>query len=297
MSVMSVIPIEVNPPTQDLSPTVAAFEREMMRRHLSQRTIQRRLRTLSQFFTYVDKSWLEVSERDICEWIDERIPHARTQNVYMDALRHFGRFCKRQGIRPDDPTEEIPLAKTPRLLPRPVSSEDLATAMTQAALKTELWIALGAFQGLRAFEIAKLRREDIYDKRKDPMMLIRGKGNKERVLPLNAEVESLLRRFGMPARGYLFPNARGAPVQGGYVGKRISEHFTECGIDASAHHLRHYFASTLYAMTKDIRVVQEMMGHSSPNTTAIYVKYDALTAFQAVRSMTLRSTHPSAQIA
>lgn len=279
------------------TPALEAFRREMVRRNLSQITIQHRFDYLKLFFAYAGKPWEDVTQADILNWLSDRVPHPRTQNTYLDALRAFGRFCVDRGYRSDDPSAGIPNAKTPRLLPRPIKTEDLHYALAAAPIKLQCWISLAAFEGLRAGEIAHLHREDIHDQATRPFLAVRGKGDKERVVPLNAQVEHYLRRYGLPRQGYFFMSQRGQrPVTPAYVSRRLSMYFSSLNIDATAHQLRHYFASTLYAMTKDIRIVQEMLGHSSPNTTAIYVAYDELTAFEAVRSMNLRSTHPTAQV-
>ena len=64
----------------------------------------------------------------------------------------------------------------------------------------------------------------------------------------------------------------------------------DCGIDATAHQLRHYFATEVYASSKDIRVTQELLGHSSPSTTANYVAFSHVDAAAAVASLSLLRT-------
>jgi integrase len=69
------------------------------------------------------------------------------------------------------------------------------------------------------------------------------------------------------------------------MSKTISDYFAELGIAATAHQLRHWFGTGIYAASHDIRLTQELLGHQSPNTTAIYVAWAAVDAAPAVASL------------
>ena len=97
-----------------------------------------------------------------------------------------------------------------------------------------------------------------------------------------------LRCLPMPKTGAIFVRSRG----GRFTGKRLSavvvaDYLREHGIDATAHQLRHWFATSIYAQTRDIRVTQELLGHSDPSTTAGYVAYSHADSAAAVASLRL----------
>lgn len=93
----------------------------------------------------------------------------------------------------------------------------------------------------------------------------------------------------MPKNGALFIRPRGGRHLPYTVGIAISRYLKELGIDATAHQLRHWFATEVYAHGHDIRVTQELLGHSDPSTTAGYVAYSHIDAGAAVRSLTFAS--------
>lgn len=268
--------------------TTALFIRDHRRRNLSQKTIANRSNVLNLFDTWLGRDILTATTEEIELWLD-RISNPRTRISYLDAFRSFYSFAIRTGLAAEDPVCDIIRPRTGRLLPRPISTEDLDHALRLAPPKMRAWLALAAFEGFRCNEIAHLCREDIHDSGSMPMIVVRqGKGDKDRMLPLNAIAEAALRSYGLPRTGFVFMTNRDGPFKPASVSGMISAYLTSVGVIATAHQLRHYFGSTLYALTKDIRVTQEMLGHSSPKTTAIYVSYDASLAFDAVRSMDLR---------
>jgi integrase len=88
----------------------------------------------------------------------------------------------------------------------------------------------------------------------------------------------------MPHSGWVFRRADGRPGPNSpaVVSKVANTHLRDCGTDATLHQLRHRFASALYAQTQDLRLVQEMLGHASPETTAGYAAWNRTGASEAV---------------
>jgi site-specific recombinase XerC len=76
-------------------------------------------------------------------------------------------------------------------------------------------------------------------------------------------------------------------VAGGAPSVKFNQFLREAGVGATAHQLRHLFGSTTYANTRDLRTVQELLGHASPETTAIDTVFDLEAANEAVRGLTL----------
>ena len=165
-------------------------------------------------------------------------------------------------------TAALDRPKLARQYPRPVRDEDMAEAIRQAGPSMKAWLTLAAYGGLRCVEIAGLCREDIMEG--DDLMLLRGKGGKERIVPLHPLVWRRLRSAGLPRVGPVFVRPCGSPYTAAQVSRTIALWLDELGIDATAHQFRHWFGSRAYQQSGDLRVVQELLGHSSPTTTAVY---------------------------
>ena len=125
-----------------------------------------------------------------------------------------------------------------------------------------------------------------------PALLVRGKGGKERLVPLAPRVRDALRRYGLPDTGPVFHRADGqpGPNRPNLITVLSAEHLHSLGIPASLHQLRHRFATRLYQQTLDLRMVQELLGHSSPTTTALYAAWSQDRAAAAVAALDVRQT-------
>ncbi len=139
---------------------------------------------------------------------------------------------------------------------------------------------LAAYQGLRAVEIAGLRRENVHELDEQLHLVVLGKGNKERVLPLAPRVLAELQAYGLPRRGPVFTmydnlgRRSTPPISAARVSAACGTYLAEAGTGSTLHALRHFFATALYQTSQDLRLVQEALGHSSPNITAIYAAFD-----------------------
>ncbi len=167
--------------------------------------------------------------------------------------------------------------KQPRRLPRPIDGGDLDRALDNAPDRLRPWLLLAAFAGLRAHEVAPLRAEDLaLTVAHAATVRVEGKGGKERVIPLGPAVVAELRGCGLPRRGWLFPGQdrqrqpTGLPVTASQVSHLGSRYLHESGSPSTFHSLRHRFGTDAYAASCDLRLVQELLGHASPVTTAIY---------------------------
>jgi integrase len=198
-----------------------------------------------------------------------------TQLCYGSWLSSFCKWAVSEGIYTEDPTAKMVRPYVSERIPRVISEKDLEKALRDAeSPRMRLWLLLAAKAGLRCKEIAGVRGDDINleDRR---LIVSNPKGRRQRVVPLNAELVAAFEAYGV-GDGYLFPGTKGAchvtpNTVSMYVGKYLRDH----GIDASAHSLRHRYASRLYALTKDLRYVQDRLGHADPATTVRYTHLDA----------------------
>jgi len=111
-----------------------------------------------------------------------------------------------------DPSAALSVPRSPRRLPRPMPEGDLHTAIVNAPPRIRPWLMLAALGGLRCCEIARLRREDVLNSHTPPALLVHGKGDKERVVPLPAQL--LHELTPLPRAGWLFArlDGRSGPV-------------------------------------------------------------------------------------
>lgn len=199
-------------------------------------------------------------------------------------LVHTAQFIKwtvANEHRLDDPTNVLVRPRNVHTsIPRPMSDADVGLALLSAEQPVRAWIALEAFCGLRCMEVAKLARTDVRDNQSPAVLDILGKGGKRRVVPLPARVLDELHAAGMPSRGYLWGRMDGQPGQPSAtrVSERINKHLHAQGITGTAHALRHRYGTMLYRQTRDIALVASVMGHSSTDTTRMYVLVDPFDA-------------------
>ncbi len=232
----------------------------------------------------------------------------------LSALRQFFGFLYTEGIRPDDPTNAVDSPKRGRTLPKILSREDmelLIEAATKRAAESEEGARLLCIvemlyaSGLRVSELATLPLAAV--RRRDGVLLVKGKGGKERLAPLHpralqAIADYLVVRDVFLPRGerrrlaerFLFPS-RSAECH--LTRRRLHQMLKALALDAgldpdklSPHVLRHAFATHLVEGGADLRSVQTMLGHADIATTQIYthVARDRLAA-------TVASAHPLAR--
>lgn len=199
---------------------------------------------------------------------------AESRRAYACHLRAFFRWAVQTGICAHNPAEVLTLPVVPRHLPRPIEEDDLAVALAAARPKMRAMITLAGWAGLRCIEIAGLDWSDVRREPDDSAFLhIRhGKGAKERRVEVGQVVIRALQAYGMKRRGPVFMGLDGRPIDPKSVSRSINRFLSNNGIEATAHQLRHRYGTLAYAVSRDLRMVQEMLGHSSPQTTAGYTR-------------------------
>lgn len=223
----------------------------------------------------------------------------------LSALRTLFGWLKRQGDVPKDPTALLSTARTQRRLPTFLDVEEAAGLVeepeptTPAGLRDRAVLETLYGAGLRVSELTSLDVADISLDQRQARVL--GKGSKQRMVLLGGKaagaVESYL-RHGRPhlkaARdgGALFLNKSGGRLTPRSVQKLVRAYALRAGIESRVHPhtLRHTFATHLLDGGADLRVVQELLGHSSPTTTEIYTHVT-----QAAARRTYVAAHPRAR--
>jgi site-specific recombinase XerD len=260
-----------------------AYRAAMRRRGLVEGTIVVRSHLLVRWWTFVDGRWWKATRRDVEAFIDASdLGAASSRYAVISHLHRFYVWARREDLTRRDPTE---LVERPRLtprLPRPIPDTDLGLALTLADGPLRAALVLAATSGLRACELAALRWDDVAD---DAIRVL-GKGRKERVLPLHPIARLALDALDR-VDDWVLPWRTDPRHPGRRVSQAVNDYLHQIGSAATLHQLRHWCATTALAATNDLRAVQELLGHASPSTTAIYTKLDPSHLRHAVEAISL----------
>ena len=213
------------------------------------------------------------------------------------ALRRFFGFLVEDGLRKDDPSEALPRPRFERPLPRILdagevqrrfeAAEDRAASGEIIAVRNLALIELLYGSGLRATELVSLPRGAV--RPGQPFLMVRGKGSKERLVPISSRAEAAVAKWteiSPGGRPWLFPSGkshlsrvrlfqivRAMAADAGIAPERVSPHV-----------LRHAFATHLLSGGADLRVLQSLLGHADIATTQIYTHVDSARLIELVNS-------------
>ena len=206
-----------------------------------------------------------VTEADLEAFLAARRDQAPEYRKALRAsFRVFYRWAARCGYVDHDPAAELIPVRIPRALPDPVADIAVHKALRGAPLRARAMILLGRLAGLRLSEIANLHTDD----RMFDVLRVVGKGDKQRDVPVNAQLAAVLDELeATQGPGYYFRGRFGGHMHKDAVGKIIRRR-----LGKKPHSLRHAAASSGYAKTHDIRAVQEFLGHASVVTTQRYTR-------------------------
>ena len=220
----------------------------------------------------------------------------------LAALRSFFAFLQREGVAHRNPGADVPAPKSRKRLPNTLDVDQMARLLAgkpTAALEVrdQALMELLYSGGLRLAELTGLRLGDINLEEGSARVL--GKGSRERMAPIGTQAARWLRRWlelrpqlAGPDCDALFVGRRGQPLGDRAVQLRVAARARAQGLRARVHpHLfRHSFATHLLESSRDLRGVQELLGHANISTTQIYTHLD----FQHL-ARTYEQAHPRAK--
>jgi integrase/recombinase XerD len=286
-------------------------------RGLSRNTLDAYRTDLLQFGRFLarrDLSALAAGPGDVADFLaelaagDVERPPASTATIHRKTacLRSFYRHVRREGLLDTDPTATLSPPRRSRKLPHVLTRGEIDRLLSQprgtepAALRDRALLELMYACGLRASEAIGLELTDV--DLEERVLRARGKGSKERVVPIGqAAVQALsvyLQR-GRPAlvkgapEAHVFVNFRGGSLTRQGLYKIVRRHAVTAGLAdrISPHTLRHTFATHLLAGGCDLRSVQEMLGHADVSTTQLYTHLSS----QRLKDVYFRA-HPRATV-
>ncbi|MDF9874817.1 tyrosine-type recombinase/integrase [Cellulosimicrobium cellulans] len=192
-----------------------------------------------------------------------------TRQTVRTALRMAYRWAVAVGHLEHDPAAPLPPVRKGPSAPHPATDHAYESALRAARPDERLMLRLATEVGMRRAEVSQVHpQNDMVEDGEGWSLWVHGKGAKDRLLPLP---DDLARELRLRGPGYLFPGQINGHLSPATVGGRISRLLPD---GVSMHALRHRFATRAYVATRDLFVVQELLGHSSPSTTAVYVKLD-----------------------
>lgn len=237
------------------------------------RTIEERCRVINLFLTEAGVEPQSSTPMDIARWISSHEEWGQsTAATYYSYLMSWHKWLVMLEYRSENPMYKLQTPRRPERSPRPVADGDLIKLLgLRVNRRTKVMILLGALAGMRVSEIAAVKGEDIdLDAKR---IHIVGKGGKRAWVPLHPILAEVAQ--SMPRKGYWFPgNARrpGLPIRSKSVSDIIGQAMRRAGITGTPHSLRHWYATTLLSDGADLRTVQELMRHSSVQTTQVYTQ-------------------------
>ena len=226
----------------------------------------------------------------------------------LAGLRSFGRFLEREGRGKVGALSAIRAPKVGKNLPKPVpivAAKRFADATERAGEARDPWIwardaaVMGLLygSGLRISEALGLRRRDVPLPGAGDVLIVTGKGNKTRMVPVLQNVLTLIQDYvaicphPLPPEGPIFVGARGGPLSPRIIQLTMERLRGALGLPDSAtpHALRHSFATHLLSRGGDLRAIQELLGHASLSTTQVYTGIDSERLLEVYKS-----AHPRA---
>ncbi len=265
-------------------------------RGLSGNTVDAYARDLSDYFG-------DLARHGICEPIQIRREHIlahltalaarglsrRSQARHLSAIRTFHRFLLGEGLAAGDPADDIDSPRAAQTLPVYLTVDEVEKLLTTPderkpqGARDRAMIELLYATGLRVSELTRLATNHL--NLQAGYLIARGKGNKERMVPVGQIAIAKVKRYlsgprsqllrGRESRS-LFVTNRGRPFTRQGFWKLLRRHALKAGLRAppSPHQLRHSFATHLIERGADLRAIQEMLGHADLSTTQIYTHVD-----------------------
>lgn len=205
-----------------------------------------------------------VTGDHLLDWMTARDWGLETRRNYRASLRLFFAWAHATGKISHNPAHALPTVRPARAVPRPAPDTVVRGALAVADKRVYTAIVVIAATGMRRFEAAKIHTEDLERGMDGWQLRIRGKGGHGRIVPVSDRIATIIRSH---PEGFVFPGRIDGHLSPAYLGKLISR---VLGPGWTPHTLRHRYASVAYSVDRDIRAVQELLGHSSVATTQIY---------------------------
>lgn len=283
-------------------------------RGLSKNTLSAYKADLAKYREFLEQnslSELTVSKMQLGEfllWLNSQNLRAASSARILAAVRGYQKYLLLENLRTDDPSQQVKGPKLPKRLPKALTQAQVLELLAASGpepddevadvlrLRNRAILELMYSSGARVSEVAQL---DLDEMVQGGWVRIRGKGSKERLVPVGSFAQRAIDAYLVRSRPLLaakaggpalFLNQRGSRLSRQSIWEIIQSAGEACGLSVSPHSLRHSFATHLIEGGADVRVVQELLGHASVATTQIYT----LVTIDTLREV-YASSHPRAR--
>jgi len=297
-----------------MSPLERYLRHLSVERGLSKNTLSAYRSDLSKYLLFLQNigtDALGVTSNQLSDYsveLAEQASKASSNARTLAAVRGFHRFLVLENLRTDDPTIKVRPPKLAKRLPKSLTQDQVLSLLKTAGpdpddestdlvrLRDRAILELMYSTGTRVSEVVQLDLDEVND---SGLLRVRGKGSKERIVPVGTFAARSLDAYlvrsrpslvGTKAERALFLNRRGGRLSRQSIWEIIQRSGETCGVEVSPHSLRHSFATHLIEGGADVRVVQELLGHASVATTQIYT----LVTIDTLREV-YASAHPRAR--
>lgn len=270
-------------------------------RRSSENTVKAYMKDIKRFFEYVNKPPKDVERKDVESFIKalskgeitgDKVTET-TVSRYISSLKTVFDYLELIGVVTENPMERVRHPRLRKKIPSFLTVEEVKAMLSvydgEKQLKRKAIIALLYFCGLRVGELCNLRVEDVsfyppYVK------VVMGKGNKDRLVPVSENIVPLLEKYFemYKPRIYFFEN-KGQPIHPATVFRIVKRAAQKAGITKHIHPhtLRHTFATHLIMNNVNVKIVQELLGHTNLSTTSIYLHVADKEKFDAVKKLVI----------
>jgi integrase/recombinase XerD len=283
-------------------------------RGLSKNTLSAYRADLAKYRDFLDQigvTELEITRAqlgDFLMWLNGQNLKAASSARILAAVRGYQKYLLLENLRTDDPSQQVKSPKLPKRLPKALTQAQVMSLLAASGpepddetadplrLRNRAILELMYSSGCRVSEVAQL---DLDEMVQGGWVRIRGKGSKERLVPVGSFAQRAIDAYLVRSRPLLaakaggpalFLNQRGSRLSRQSIWEIIQSAGEACGLSVSPHSLRHSFATHLIEGGADVRVVQELLGHASVATTQIYT----LVTIDTLREV-YASSHPRAR--
>ncbi|MEY4558242.1 MAG: site-specific tyrosine recombinase XerD [Actinomycetota bacterium] len=298
-----------------MTPPLDAYLRHLaIERGLSKNTLSAYKADLAKYREFLDQnSFSELSITrsqlsDFLHWLNSQNLKAASSARILAAVRGYQKYLLLENLRTDDPSQQVKSPKLPKRLPKALTQSQIMALLAASGpepddetadvlrLRNRAILELMYSSGCRVSEVAQL---DLDEMVQGGWVRIRGKGSKERLVPVGSFAQRAIDAYLIRSRPLLaakaggpalFLNQRGSRLSRQSIWEIIQSAGEGCGLSVSPHSLRHSFATHLIEGGADVRVVQELLGHASVATTQIYT----LVTIDTLREV-YASSHPRAR--
>ncbi len=293
----------------DFQASVAKFGDYLVgQRNFSEKTALAYRADLNLLLKFLRSTGLQVTPADFTidnaraflAWCRDKKSHSVASRArHVAALRHFFSYLEDEKVISVSPVRKLQAGKLPKRLPTPLAEDEVSRLLaapdtgTAEGVRDRAALEIIYGSGLRISELCDLTfgAMDLQNAN-GPTLRIKGKGSKDRVVPMSRASLMALAAYLRPedgrsraAKALVFAGDRGAPLAPRVLQQNFKKHLAAAGLDQALtpHKLRHSFATHLLDHGADLRVIQELLGHESLETTQVYTKVSSARVAEAYR--------------